>query len=46
MYQNPEFNNIRLSLQSAYHFKQNDFPNNNFEVYIPQTETYQEVDIS
>jgi iron complex outermembrane receptor protein len=46
VYQNPEFNNIRLSLQSAYHFKQNEFPNNNFEVYIPQTETYQEVDIS
>ena len=46
VYQNPEFNNIRLSLESAYHFKQNDFPNNNFEVYIPQTETYQEVDIS
>ena len=46
VYQNPDFNNIRLSLQSAYHFKQNDFPNNNFEVYIPQTETYQEVDIS
>jgi iron complex outermembrane receptor protein len=46
VYQNPEFNNIRLSLQSAYHFKQNDFPNNNFEVYIPQTETYQEFDIS
>jgi len=46
VYQNPDFNNIRLSLQSAYHFKQNNFPNNNFEVYIPQTETYQEVDIS
>jgi iron complex outermembrane recepter protein len=46
VYQNPEFNNIRLSLESAYHFKQNDFPNNNFEVYVPQTETYQEVDIS
>jgi len=46
VYQNSEFNNIRLSLQSAYHFKQNDFPNNNFEVYVPQTETYQEVDIS
>ena len=46
VYQNPEFNNIRLSLQSAYHFKQNDFPNNNFEVYMPITETFQEVDIS
>ena len=46
VYQNPEFNNIRLSLESDYHFKQNDFPNNNFEVYVPQTETYQEVDIS
>jgi iron complex outermembrane receptor protein len=46
VYQNPEFNNIRLSLQSAYHFKQNDFPNNNFEVYMPITATWQEVDIS
>ena len=46
VYQNSEFNNIRLSLQSAYHFKQNDYPNNNFEVFIPETETRQEVDVS
>ena len=46
VYQNSEFNNIRLSLQSAYHFKQNDYPNNNFEVYIPISETWKEVDIS
>ena len=46
VYQNPEFNNIRLSLQSAYHFKQNDYPNTNFEVFIPETETYKLVDVS
>ena len=46
VYQNSEFNNIRLSLQSAYHFKQNNYPNNNFEVYIPQSETWKEVDVS
>ncbi|MDA9056535.1 TonB-dependent receptor [Flavobacteriaceae bacterium] len=46
VYQNPEFNNIRLSLQSAYQFKQNDYPNTNFEVFIPETETYKLVDVS
>lgn len=46
VYQNPEFNNIRLSLQSAYHLKQNNYPDNNFEVFIPQTGTRQTVDVS
>ena len=46
VYQNPEFNTIRLSLQSAYTFKQNEYPNTNFEVYIPETQTRQEVDVS
>jgi iron complex outermembrane receptor protein len=46
VYQNSEFNNIRLALQSAYNFKQNNYPNNNFEVFIPETETLQMVDVS
>ena len=46
VYQNSEFNNIRLSLQSVYNFKQNEYPNNNFEVYIPQTESLRTVDVS
>ena len=46
VYQNPEFNNIRLALQSVYNFKQNNYPNNNFEVFIPETQTRQELDVS
>jgi len=46
VYQNSEFNNIRLSLQSEYNFRQNEYPNNNFEVFIPETETIEVVDVS
>ena len=46
VYQNSEFNNIRLSLQSEYVFRQNEFPDNNFEVFIPETETMEVVDVS
>ncbi len=46
VYQNPEFNNIRLALQSEYVFQQNEYPNNNFQVFIPETETIEIVDVS
>ncbi|WP_347374582.1 TonB-dependent receptor [Aequorivita sp. Q41] len=46
VYQNPEFNNIRLSLQSEYNFRQNEYPDTNFEVFIPETETTETVDVS
>jgi iron complex outermembrane receptor protein len=46
VYYNNRFNNLRLALQSEYVFRQNEFPNTNFEVYIPNTETYVEVDVS
>ena len=46
VYQNPEFNNIRLALQSEYVFQQNEYPDNNFQVFIPETETMEIVDIS
>ncbi len=46
IYKNSEYNNLRISLRSNLVFRQNEFPNNNFEVYIPQTETYELVDFS
>jgi iron complex outermembrane receptor protein len=46
VYQNPEFKNLRLALQSEYVFRQNEFPDNNFEVFIPETETMETVDVS
>ncbi|MFT4832267.1 MAG: iron complex outermembrane receptor protein [Psychroserpens sp.] len=46
VYQNSEFNNIRMSLQSEYNFRQNEYPDNNFEVFIPETETTEIVDVS
>ncbi|MGK0377642.1 MAG: iron complex outermembrane receptor protein [Patiriisocius sp.] len=46
VYQNIAFNNLRLALQSEYVFHQNEYPDNNFEVFIPQTETNEIVDVS
>ena len=45
-YRIPEVNNLKLSLESNYVFRQNEFPNTNFDVFIPETNTLQEVDIS
>ncbi|MGS0525892.1 TonB-dependent receptor domain-containing protein [Zobellia nedashkovskayae] len=45
-YQNPKINNLRLALQSEFVFRQNEYPDNNFEVYIPETETFEIVDVS
>ncbi|MFH6602467.1 TonB-dependent receptor [Maribacter algicola] len=46
VYHNRDFNNIWLQLQSEYVFRQNEYPNNNFEVFIPETETFEIVDVS
>jgi iron complex outermembrane receptor protein len=46
VYKNSDFNNIRLSLQSAYSFKQNNYPDNNFDIYIPEIESWKEIDVS
>ena len=45
-YSIPEFNNLNLSLESEYVFRQNEYPNNNFEVYIPTEDTYVTLDTS
>lgn len=45
-YKNEAFKNFKTSLQSEYVFAQNEFPNNNFEVYIPTLETTEILDVS
>lgn len=46
VYHNSAFKNLRIALQSEYVFRQNEFPNNNFEVYIPETQSKELVDVS
>lgn len=46
VYQNQDLKNFRLSLQSDYVFAQNEYPNNNFEVFIPETATTALIDVS
>ena len=45
-YFNSDLNNLSISMQSEYNFRQNEYPNNNFEVYVPTTATYEIVDVS
>ncbi|MBW4969065.1 TonB-dependent receptor [Croceibacter atlanticus] len=45
-FKNEKLNNLRLGITSQYVFRQNEFPNNNFEVFIPETETTEVVDLS
>ncbi len=35
-----------FSVKQQYVFRQNEFPNNNFEVFLPETETFETVDVS
>ncbi|WP_420573867.1 TonB-dependent receptor [Kordia sp.] len=46
VYQNKELKNLRIELQSEYTFRQNEFPDNNFEAFIPETSTLELVDVS
>ncbi|TLP74162.1 TonB-dependent receptor [Maribacter sp. ACAM166] len=46
VYQNTEYHNLRLALESQYVFSQNEFPDNNFEVFVPETQTFEVVDVS
>ena len=45
-YNNAKFHNLRMSLKSEYVSSQNKFPDTNFEVYIPLTDTTETVDMS
>ena len=46
VYQNSDARNLRLQLQSRYVFRQNEFPNNNFDVFIAATQATETVDVS
>jgi len=46
VYENSKINNLRLALKSEYVFRQNEYPNNNFEVFVPLLQTTEIVDIS
>ncbi|MFL2629966.1 MAG: TonB-dependent receptor [Flavobacteriaceae bacterium] len=46
VYNNLKLNNLKLKLQSEYVFRQNEYPNNNFEVFIPISETFELLNIS
>lgn len=37
---------LRASLTQNYVFEQNEFPNTNFDVFIPETQSFEEVDVS
>lgn len=45
-YSNTKWLNFNSEIQSEWIFRQNDFPNNNFEVFIPRTEEMVLVDVS
>jgi len=45
-YKNEKWSNFNAELQSEWVFRQNEFPNNNFEAYIPRTDSFVLVDIS
>ena len=45
-YTNSKIKNLKLELQSDYNFRQNEFPNTNFDVFVAETQTSEKVDVS
>ena len=46
IYENRNFKNFKIKLTSNYVFRQNEYPDNNFKVFIPNSQSYETVDIS
>ena len=46
VYYSSKIKTLRLALQSEYVFRQNEFPDTDFEIYIPETETQEIVEVS
>ncbi len=46
VYKNKKFNNLQVALESQYVFRQNEFPDNNFEAFIVELDRDVLVDIS
>ena len=45
-YGNKKLKNLKIALQSEYVFAQNEYPETNFDVYLPVSETTETVDVS
>lgn len=45
-YKNESLNNLKLRLESNYVFRQNEYPDTNFEVFLPISETTETLDLS
>jgi len=45
-YKNETLNNLKIGLQSEFVFRQNEYPDNNFEVFIAVTDSREIVDVS
>uniref|UniRef100_UPI0030DC9871 TonB-dependent receptor n=1 Tax=uncultured Planktosalinus sp. TaxID=1810935 RepID=UPI0030DC9871 len=45
-YKNESLNNLKLRLESNYVFRQNEYPDTNFEVFLPISETIEILDLS
>jgi len=45
-YKNKKWKNLKLSLESNYVFRQNEYPETNFEIFLPSTNTFALVDLS
>jgi iron complex outermembrane receptor protein len=46
VYKNSKLNNLLFALESQYVFRQNEFPDNNFDIFIPTTGENATVDVS
>ena len=46
IYENRNFKNFKIKLTSNYVFRQNEYPDNNFEVFIATSQSFETVDIS
>ena len=45
-YTNEKWHNLKVWAESQYVFRQNEFPNNNFEIFIVETDSNVLVDVS
>ena len=46
IYENKNFKNLKIEFTSNYVFQQNEYPDNNFEVFIATSQSFETVDIS
>jgi len=45
-YNNKNLNNLKINLESEFVFAQNEYPDNNFEIFLPFTQTTELLDVS